>query len=88
MAEDPIGSGRPTVIRWTVAFGRFWWDFLIGDTPELFVGPVAVIVAVAVICLQPGLRTAAAFLMPVLVTAVLLASVGRAARRASRDQSQ
>lgn len=91
MAEEPldsIDSGRPTVIRWIVAFGRFWWDFLIGDTPELFVCTVAVIVAVAVVCLQPGLRTAAAFVMPVLVAAVLVASVGRAARRARRNQSQ
>lgn len=31
------------VTRGLVAFGRFWWDFLIGDTPELFVATLAVI---------------------------------------------
>ena len=81
MAEDPIGSGRPTVIRWTVAFGRFWWDFLIGDTPELFVGVVGVLGVLAVICLRPGLQTAAAFLAPMLVAGVLTISVWRAVRR-------
>ncbi len=29
--------------RWLSAFGHFWWDFLVGDTPELFVAVVAVI---------------------------------------------
>ncbi len=25
------------------AFGRFWWDFLVGDTPELAAGTLAVV---------------------------------------------
>ena len=33
--------------RGLLAFGRFWWEFLVGDTPELFVA-TAVIVALAV----------------------------------------
>jgi hypothetical protein len=39
------GTGRhePLLQRWLVAFGRFWWDFLVGDTPELFIGTLAVI---------------------------------------------
>jgi hypothetical protein len=69
------------VLRWLVAFGRFWRDFLIGDTPELFAGVVAVIGLIALICLHPGLRTAAAILAPVLVVGLLSASVWRAARR-------
>jgi hypothetical protein len=24
-------------VKYLNAFGRFWWDFLVGDTPELFV---------------------------------------------------
>jgi hypothetical protein len=72
----------PSVVPgWLGAFGRFWWDFLIGDTPELFVGAVAVIGVLAMICLRPGLRTFAAFLAPVLVAGVLTASLYRAARR-------
>jgi hypothetical protein len=65
------------------AFGHFWWDFLVGETPELFLGGVAVIGLVALICLDPGLRTAAALLMPVAVIAVLSGSVWRAARNKS-----
>ncbi len=32
--------------RLLVAFGRFWWDFLVGDTPELFVA-VALVIGLA-----------------------------------------
>ena len=28
-------------MRFLKAFGRFWWDFLVGDTPEIFVGALA-----------------------------------------------
>jgi hypothetical protein len=69
------------MLRWLKSFGRFWWDFLIGDTPELFVGAVAVIGVIAIMCLRPGLRTAAAILAPVLVAGLLAASVWRAAKR-------
>ncbi len=82
MAEDLPDTGRPVAVEWLSAFGRFWWDFLIGDTPELFVGALAVIGVVAVVCLWSGLRTAAAFLAPLLVSLVLAASVAKAARRA------
>jgi len=82
MAE-PTDAGRPVVVRWLVAFGRFWWEFLIGDTPELFVGAVVVIGVLALLCTHTGLRTAAAFLAPVLVSLLLGASVWRAARRGS-----
>jgi len=81
MVERGSGNDGPVILRWLTAFGRFWWDFLIGDTPELFVGAVAIIGLIAVICLHPGLRTAAAILAPVLVAGLLTASVRRAANR-------
>ena len=81
MADDGPDRSAPVVVRWAAAFGRFWWDFLIGDTPELFVGVVAVLGVLAVVCLRPGLRTAAALAAPVLIAGVLTASVHRAARR-------
>ena len=31
------------VKRYITSFGRFWWDFLVGDTPELFVGMLAIV---------------------------------------------
>ncbi len=81
MVDQPSGGGGSAVRRWLVAFGRFWWDFLIGDTPELFVGVIAVIAVIAVMCLHPGLRTVAAILAPLLIAVLLTASVWRAASR-------
>jgi len=77
---QPVNAGS-TALRWMVTFGRFWWEFLVGDTPELLIGVVAVVGVLAVICLRPGLRTAAAFVGPVLVAGVLTLSVRRAVRR-------
>ena len=68
-------NGLDMVKRFVVAFGRFWWDFLIGDTPELFVGAVAVVGLVALLCLDHGLRTRAALILPLLVVG-LLGAVG------------
>jgi uncharacterized membrane protein YbjE (DUF340 family) len=34
-------------MRYVIAFGRFWFDFLIGDRAELFVGPVLALAIVA-----------------------------------------
>ncbi len=68
------------VKRAIVGFGRFWWDFLIGDTPELFVGAVAVVGLVALLCLDHSLRTTCAFILPLLVMALLGLSVWRAGR--------
>jgi hypothetical protein len=63
------------------AFGRFWWEFLIGDTPELFVGAVLVVGLVALVCVDHAARAWAAVLLPVLVAGLLGTSVWRAKRR-------
>lgn len=34
-------------MRYVVAFGRFWYDFLVGDRPVLFLGPVLGLAIVA-----------------------------------------
>jgi hypothetical protein len=34
-------------MTWLRRFGAFWYDFLVGDRWELFVGPIAVLVLVA-----------------------------------------
>jgi hypothetical protein len=91
MAEDQTPGGGPTDQGpddngrtgpgWLAAFGHFWWEFLIGDTPELFIGAVAVIGVVALLSLRADLRTFAAIAAPVLVSGVLIASVYRAARK-------
>jgi hypothetical protein len=45
--ESAAGAGEKpranAVSRSATAFGHFWWDFLIGDTPELFLATLAVI---------------------------------------------
>ena len=32
-----------TATRYAGAFGRFWWEFLVGETPELFLATLALI---------------------------------------------
>ena len=34
------------IVRYARAFGAFWYDFLVGDRLELFVGPLAALVVV------------------------------------------
>jgi hypothetical protein len=36
-------------MRYVIAFGRFWYDFLIGERPELFVGPIVALLVVALL---------------------------------------
>lgn len=67
-----------TVGRYVAAFGRFWWNFLVGDTPELFVG-VLVIVGAALALRHD--RVAAVVAVPLLAVAVLAASTYRGRSR-------
>jgi hypothetical protein len=36
-------------MRYVIGFGRFWYDFLIGDRPELFLGPIVAVAGVGVL---------------------------------------
>ncbi len=81
MAEEGAPRAARTLpTRMIVAFGHFWWEFLIGDTPELFVGVLVVVGTVALLCLDHSLRTLSAVLLPVLVAGLLGASVWKASR--------
>lgn len=64
--------------RGLVALGHFWWDFLIGDTPELALATGAI---VAVAFLLDGSRLVGAILLPLLATGSLFLSVLRGRRR-------
>jgi hypothetical protein len=55
-------------MRYVTAFGRFWFDFLIGDRPELFVGPIAGLFLVALL-IQAGWSAASGLLLFGLVVA-------------------
>ncbi len=66
------------------SFGSFWWDFLIGDTPELF---VAVVVIIVVALRLPDHHAAAVVVLPAMAVVSLMASVlrGRRAYRSEND---
>lgn len=66
--------------RYLRAFGAFWYDFLIGDRPELFVGSIAVLGATWLSIqagLEPGL---AGLILTLLVVGLGAASLLRASR--------
>jgi len=69
------------VTRGLRAFGLFWWDFLVGDTPEL---TLAVGVVVGLAFLLAGQRIVGAILLPLVATASLFVSTYRRRRRAPR----
>jgi len=83
--SPPAGTPPTASSRWIAAFGHFWWDFLIGDTPELLAGAVLAVGVVALLAHNGVARAVTVGSMPVLVTALLLVSVRRA-RRAQRVQ--
>lgn len=62
--------------RW---LGRFLWDFIVGDTPEL---ALATGVIVAVAFLLGGSEWLGAILLPLLTAGFLLASTLRGRKRA------
>ncbi len=66
--------------KWFKAFGRFWWEFLIGDTPELFVAVLAVIGLAFALHHE---RVAGAVVVIVAVLACLALSTWRGRKRAA-----
>jgi hypothetical protein len=74
-------------MRYVTAFGRFWYDFLIGDRPELFVGPIVALVLVALL-IQAGWSAVSGLLLFGLVIASGGVGLARdlAAARARSDQ--
>ncbi len=69
-----------SVRRYLRAFGAFWYDFLIGDRPELFVGSIAVLAATW-LGVQAGLDAGlAGFILTLLVLCLAASSLWRASR--------
>jgi hypothetical protein len=64
--------------RWLVAFGRFWWDFLVGDTPELLIGVLIALGVVALLVKGASANAAAVVGFPLMVAVILGLSVYRA----------
>jgi hypothetical protein len=66
------------VTRAVRAFGLFWWDFLVGDTPELLIGTLIILGVVALLVKGASLNAAAVVAFPVMVALLLGVSVYRA----------
>ncbi len=77
-AARPMSLAR----RYGAAFGRFWWEFLVGDTPELLVGAIGVVSVGAFFAHHGVARVVTVGAMPVLIVALLATSVRRAQRAA------
>ncbi|NNN07949.1 MAG: hypothetical protein HKL85_02000 [Acidimicrobiaceae bacterium] len=74
----------PLIVRLIKGFGMFWWDFLVGDTPELFVAALVIIGAVALLSQTWHANTVAVITLPVLAITALTVSVRRASNAAKR----
>jgi hypothetical protein len=75
---------QPLVLRLVKGFAMFWWDFLVGDTPELFVAALVIIGAVALVSERWHANSTAVIMLPVLAIAALGLSVKRASDAAKR----
>lgn len=56
------------------AFGRFWWDFLVGDTPEVLVSALVLVGLAFALSDDP---MAATFTLPAVAAGLLWASARR-----------
>lgn len=75
--DRKMAGSRSSPVRFVRAFGAFWWDFLIGDTPELFVGVLVVLGAAALAVHQGAPRFVVIAAVPFLTAALLCFSVLR-----------
>jgi hypothetical protein len=75
----------PLALRVVRGFGRFWWDFLVGDTPELFVAALVIIGVTALLSKTGHFNDAAVVVLPLLAILALAASLARAIRSARRE---
>jgi len=72
-------------MRWLMSFGRFWYDFIVGDDWTIALG---VVLAVALTALAADAGLAAWVILPVTVIAGLIWSVARARpRKPGRSES-
>lgn len=70
-------------MRYLRAFGSFWYDFLIGDRPELFIGSI-VVLGLVWIAINMGLSpTVAGGLLTILIVLLAGLSIWSASRRAA-----
>ena len=79
-----MSKQRSLPVRLVKGFAMFWWDFLVGDTPELFVAVIVIIGVVTLLSVAGHFNTAAVIALPLLAVSALAISVRRAQRSAQR----
>jgi ammonia channel protein AmtB len=62
-------------MSWLVGFGRFWYDFIVGDSAILAIGGAAVLV-IGWLLVHAGGAASAQIVVPAVVIATLIASLG------------
>jgi hypothetical protein len=75
------------IVRFVTGFGRFWWDFIVGDDWKIAAG-VAVVLAIgaALVAGTDLSDTAISLLAGAGILAVVTASIVAGARRAARNR--
>jgi hypothetical protein len=66
------------VRRLLASFGRFWWEFLIGENPDAFIGSLVIIGAALLLRHH---RPAALAVVPALALVILIGSTYRGRKR-------
>ena len=61
-------------MKWLVAFGRFWYDFVVGDSVVLAVGGIGVVILGALL-VSAGVASFAQLLLPLAVVTTLAISL-------------
>jgi hypothetical protein len=82
MNSPDTSSNRPVISRLVIGFGRFWWDFLVGDTPEITVAVIVIVGVVALLRDVAHVNALAYVTLVVLSVAALALSAARARRKA------
>jgi len=67
-------------MRYVVAFGRFWWNFIVGDDWRVAAG-IAVALGLTSLLTHEGVN--AWWLLPVAIALILAGSLWRETRRSS-----
>jgi hypothetical protein len=75
------------IVRFVAGFGRFWWDFIVGDDWKIAAG-VAVVLAIgaALVAATNLSDTAISLLAGAGILAVVTASIVTGARSAARNR--
>jgi hypothetical protein len=61
-------------VKYIVGFGRFWWDFIVGDSALLAVGGVGVLL-LGYLVVESGSASLAQFILPLGIFGAVAASL-------------